>query len=203
MPSNSGGAFAVEVKEIPQMSQKTKYAITAGILVPSSSECSPDIGLSNDGVLAAGVDGVVGLGRDKGLGVGGRLTSERGLTSPFRPGSPFVNALIEVLEGDGGIKGNRGGRTAGGCNLGGNDSVGGSRGRSGYAAPGPSGGTGPCECGCCWPFSNDGRDGVVVVGVGHPATPLAAATLLAAAAAAFLLAFSLLLMMTSLSSCTT
>ena len=185
------------------MSQKTKYAITAGILVPSSSKYSPDIGLSNDGVLGAGVDGVVGLGRDKGLGVGGRLTSERGLASPFRPGSPFVNALIEVLEGDGGIKGNRGGRTAGGCNLGGNDSVGGSRGRSGYAAPGPSGGTGPCECGCCWPFSNDGRDGVVVVGVGHPATPLAAATLLAAAAAAFLLAFSLLLMMTSLSSCTT
>ena len=163
----------------------TIYAIISGDLVPGNSAYSPDMGLSSDGVLGAGVDGVLGLGSDKGLGVGGRLTSERGLTSPFRLGSPYVNTLLGVLEGDGDINGNRGGRIAGGCNLGGNDKVGGSRGR-GYAAPGPSGRTGP-----------DGRGGVVVVGGGHPATPLAAATSFC------LLAFSLLLMMTSLSSCTT
>ena len=177
-------------------------------LVPGS-EYSPDIGLSSDGVLGAGVDGVVGLGNDTGLGVGGRLRSdmERGLTSPLDPEGPFDNKLFGVLEGEGGTKGNRGGRTTGGCSLGGSGRFDGSLGRGGWAAPGPScGGTWPCGCnGCCWGLGRVCR-GVVafaVAGGGPLATPFAAAALFAAAAAAFLLAFSLLLMMTSLSNCTT
>ncbi len=133
-------------------------------MVNATSGDLPEIGLSSDGVLdAVGVDGVVGLGSEAGLGVGGRLMSDRGLASPFsRTG---VDSRLTAPDLEGGTSGSRGGTAdgRGGCSRGGTEAAaGGSRGLGGNETEGRGGG------GCAW---GPGVDGAVRGGAGGAPPP--------------------------------